>query len=232
MPYTQTFVAAAGASTGDSGFGKAKLVITRFAVDGGGGLILAPSVSDFGVPLGLSQLVSKVQSWFDSLFRFFALSITGPTSLTLPDSSSISTMADAPIVYDVTLTSPVLVDDAFEDGSYSVRYCSVGMVNDDGVVYDADAPVRCFNSWTATFSTIVPKAFDDYVVVAIMTESKGVYDTIGKKWSFGAEEVIVRDALNVKTKAPIPGASSLPQAQSLQNFVQKFWSWIVGIFGG
>ena len=178
---------------------------------------------------GLIDILKKLSNWFSRLWNLVPLSIVGATEYTLPDASVPSLASQAEVSYDVSLEAAAPIDATISDGTYQVRYCTAGMVSKDGSIHSSTTPERCENVWSKQFDTTIPTKVGDYVVVAIMTQYDGVYDD--GAWRWGQEKIIAQEALNVKTKAPIPGSESLPQPGFLAKFANGIINFFKQLFG-
>lgn len=179
--------------------------------------------------VGLSKILQIISAWFNKIWTALPLTITGQSEYTLPD-SSVSLSTGALVTYNIVLDAPTPLDETYSDGTYQVRYCTAGMVRKDGFIHSYTQPERCINQWRKDFQTSVPSIVGDYAVVAIMTQFDGVYES--GLWRWSDERIVAQEALNVKTKAPIPGSQSLPQPGFLQKFISSIINFLKNIFGG
>lgn len=177
-------------------------------------------------PKGFSSWIASIFDWIKDFFSRF-LAISGPSVLTLPGGGAA---AGDPLTYNVELTAPYSIDEDFGDGTYSVRYCTVGMVDSKGNVIDSDESVRCTDSYSTSWTTNTPNKIGEYLVVALMTENNATYNTATNLWEWQGEQVLMREAFNVQTGAPLP--SDVPASQGFLSFIAGLWNALLDLFRG
>lgn len=199
---------------GNYGGGSARM--TAYATLKSNALILAPTETP--AKPSLSTLISGIREWLKRLLDAVPfLTIVG----------SQSPMLGTTQTYTVSLSSPAPIDEQYADGTYAVRYCNTALMKDDGTIIAEKGFQTCQNTYADTFTVTIPRTAGKYAVVAVMAESKGTFivDTAyagGGTWQFSEYEIIAKDALDITTKAPIPGASSIPLAPSKNLFAKLF----------
>lgn len=189
-----------------------------------GGLILAPANAP-GAP-SLSSLISAIRDWIKRMLDAVPfLSVVGTQSTSLGSTQT----------YQAALTAPHALDSAFADGTYAVRYCNTALVKTDGTILAETGFETCTDSYAKSFTAKLPSQAGQYAVIAVMAESKGTYSTTTtygtetSAWAFAPYEVIAKDALDITTKAPIPGAADIPLKPSgnfLTNLLRALFGWL------
>ena len=106
----------------------------------------------------------------------------------------------------------------------------MGLVDADGsVVSDLNAVKITGQTFDGSLTFVVPSNPDNYVVVAIVTENNGVYDSINQGWIWSGEEVILNEGFTIMSSVPIPVDPQPGILQSIVSFFQSIGDWIRGL---
>ena len=172
-------------------------------------------------PENFTSILNKIIDFIKNIFNIFKLEVIGASEVS-PNTQQ---------TYDVSLNAGTSLDSDHSDGTVAVRYCSVALINRNGDVLEETGFEDCVDSYSKSFTVNLPSKIDNLVVVAVMVESKGNYNVATNEWEWGEYDVIVKDALNVKTKAPAPSFTPEPPS-FIKNFINTILNFLRGLFGG
>lgn len=172
----------------------------------------------------LASFAAVLKGWLQKLLDVIPfLTITGSASPVLGTSQT----------YTASITPPLAQDVDYADGTYAVRYCNVALMRSDGTIITEKGFEACTNAaypqsaYSTSFNTQIPTQTGKYAVVAVMVESRGTFDATTQAWTFAPYEIIAQEALNIETKAPLPG-STLPLKPASSNIFARIWQSLFG----
>lgn len=167
----------------------------------------------------LGQLFAFLSETFAKLKEALGLSISGATIVN----------PGATQAYVISMPEPYAGSYDYTQGKYTTRYCGAGLVDKNNVVISETGFTPCTTGYNKTFSANIPAGkYTDYVVVAVMTETKQNYAN-GVWTTEYQNKVIQQEALSITSKVVVPPTTTTAPT-GIGAFLAQLWNWIVGLF--
>lgn len=164
------------------------------------------------------KIIDSFKDWIKDIFSLF-FSIAGATEVQ-PGTQQTYT---ASIVLDTS------VDSDYADGTFSVRYGSMALINRLGEIKDKKEWKEINREYNDTWTILLPSQLDNFAIVSTIVEYTGVYNLNTNKWEFDSGRVIKKEAINLKTKVTIPDKPK-PLWDKIAQWFIGIQSWWKGLF--
>ena len=180
------------------------------------------SLPDTPPPSGFMVILQDIWGWVTQIFdNLFYMSILGESKDLLPGDT---------YTYDIFLETDE-PDLYYKDGTIETQYAYWALLNSGGTVIDGKiAPedaVMVFGVYNISVNITLPDDYGNYLLVATIEQIDSTYDWDNKVWVHGDRYVIVKEATDLNTAAPIP---DIPSASGFMQFLSGLWDWFKGLF--
>ncbi len=163
-------------------------------------------------------IIDKIKSWIKSLFDWFIkYQIVGEKE---PLVGSLQTYTIS-----VSATKP---DSDFSDGSYQLQQANWALIDKAGAIKQQGEWEEVDGTYTKTVTITIPTEPARYVLIATIYQYDMVYDTTTKAWKITKEEVVAKEAYDIRSVPPAPPIKPPP---SFGEIIKKIVDWLKSLFG-
>jgi hypothetical protein len=128
--------------------------------------------------------------------------------------------------YLTTLYVDSLRDIDYSDGTYSTRWASIALVDNNGNVIQSSEWEMVEQLYEKNVTFTMPTNTDNYAVVSIIVEKHGTYNYDTKTWSYDAGTILKQETLNLTEKVKNPEDSDITYEKPLWS---SFLDWLKSI---
>lgn len=115
----------------------------------------------------------------------------------------------------------------YSKGVLTVRYGNWAVIDKDNKIVSQGDWENVRTNYSKNISFVAPDKMGDYALVAVVVESKGVFEN--GSWEWSNETLNNKEAFKFSVVAPKP--SVVPKPTSIVSWLSDVWSWIKSLFG-
>ena len=172
-------------------------------------------------PSGLDTVLQSLTDWVFKMFSnvkdIISFSIIGSEELIAGDTET----------YNIHLTTNV-PDMDYSDGYYETQYAYWALINKEkNIIMGEKKGLEVFGEYDIIVNITIPNIPNDYILMSTITQINSSYNYNTKKWNNTDEVIVKKEALNLKTKIPIPDK---PQSSGLSDIFTNIADWLKSIF--
>jgi len=129
----------------------------------------------------------------------------------------------------ISLTTTAQPDLDWSDGTYAPLYGGWALLDSDGnIVTSSDWTMLSGSDYQATAVFNAPSELGNYALVAFIVRLPQTYNTATKTWTIGTQEVVAREAAQIKVTILTQPS---PEYPTLSELLSSIWNWLRSLFG-
>lgn len=175
-------------------------------------------------PPQTDNILIRLANWIDNIILSLKEFFTSQTIIGPQDAQPGTTQT-----YQIDLSTNI-PDTDFTDGDYQIQYANWVLVDEDRNIIEQGGWEEINGTYNKNVTLTLPEELNKYALIGIINQYDMKYDFTTKEWKQIKDEVVVKEAYNLRTSLPVPEKPSSPTFEKLKNIIDNFVDWIKGLF--